>query len=124
MPPGDRGMTVFDVEKVRSDFPVLQQEVHPGVPLVYLDSAASSQKPVQVIEAMNDYYRHYHSNVHRGIHALSEKATNAYEGAREKIARFINAPASHEVIYVRNATEGMNLVALCWGRHTLQAGDE
>src|SRR5690606_17295110 len=77
-----------------------------------------------VIEAMNDYYRHYHSNVHRGIHALSEKATNAYEGAREKIARFINAPASHEVIYVRNATEGMNLVALCWGRHTLQAGDE
>ena len=124
MPPGDRGMTVFDVEKVRSDFPVLQQEVRPGVPLIYLDSAASSQKPVQVIEAMNDYYRHYHSNVHRGIHALSEKATNAYEGAREKIARFINAPASHEVIYVRNATEGMNLVALCWGRHTLQAGDE
>jgi cysteine desulfurase/selenocysteine lyase len=124
LPAGDRGIKVFDVEKIRSDFPILHQEAHPGVPLIYLDSAASSQKPAQVIEAMNDYYRRYHSNVHRGIHALSEEATNAYEGAREKIARFINARDSREVIYVRNATEGMNLVTRCWGKRNLKAGDE
>jgi cysteine desulfurase/selenocysteine lyase len=115
---------MFDVEKVRADFPILGREVHPGVPLVYLDSAASSQKPRQVIEAMNDYYRHSHSNVHRGIHQLSEEATNAYEGARVKLARFINAPDPEQVIYCRNATEGINLITYSWGRANISAGDE
>lgn len=115
---------MLDVDKIRADFPILQEEAHPGVPLLYLDSAASSQKPTQVIEAMNAYYRHYHANVHRGIHRLSEDATNAYEGARERIARFINAPDAAELVYVRNATEGFNLVAYTWGRANVQAGDE
>ena len=115
---------MFDVEKVRADFPILEREVHPAVSLVYLDSAASSQKPRQVIEAMNDYYRHSHSNVHRGIHQLSEEATNAYEGARVKLARFINAPDPEQVIYCRNATEGINLITYSWGRANISAGDE
>lgn len=115
---------MLDVKKIREDFPILNIEAHPGVPLVFLDSAASSQKPLQVIEAMNAYYRQTHANVHRGIHALSEAATNAYEGARERIAQFINAPESAEVIYVRNATEGFNLVAYSWGRANLKPGDE
>ena len=115
---------MFDVMTVRADFPILERETRPGVPLVYLDSAASSQKPYQVIEAMDDYYRRYHSNVHRGIHELSEAATFAYEGARVRVARFINAPESDQVIYVRNATEGINLVAYSWGRSNIGAGDE
>ncbi|MFZ1397774.1 MAG: cysteine desulfurase [Candidatus Promineifilaceae bacterium] len=115
---------MLDVNKIRADFPILQDEAYPGVPLVYLDSAASSQKPLPVIEAMNHYYRHTNANVHRGIHRLSEEATNAYEGARERIARFINAADSAEVIYVRNATEAFNLVAYSWGRANLQPGDE
>ncbi len=115
---------MLNVPKIRSEFPILQTEAYPGVPLIYLDSAASSQKPVSVIEAMNDYYRHTNANVHRGIHRLSEDATNAYEGARERIANFINAVDPAEVIYVRNATEGFNLVAYSWGRANLRAGDE
>jgi cysteine desulfurase / selenocysteine lyase len=115
---------MLDVQKIRTDFPILQEEAYPGVPLIYLDSAASSQKPLPVIEAMNHYYRTYNANVHRGIHRLSEEATNAYEGARERIARFINAADSAEVIYVRNATEAFNLVAYSWGRANLQPGDE
>lgn len=115
---------MLDVNKIREDFPILATEAHPGVPLIYLDSAASSQKPIQVIQAMDEYYRHTNANVHRGIHALSEAATNAYEGARERIARFINAKESAEVIYVRNATEGFNLVAYSWARKNLKAGDE
>lgn len=115
---------MLDVNKIRADFPILQEEAYPGVPLVYLDSAASSQKPLPVIEVMNHYYRHINANVHRGIHRLSEEATNAYEGARERIARFINAVDSAEVIYVRNATEAFNLVAYSWGRANLQPGDE
>jgi cysteine desulfurase/selenocysteine lyase len=115
---------MLDVNKIRADFPILQEEAYPGVPLVYLDSAASSQKPLPVIEAMNQYYRRINANVHRGIHRLSEEATNAYEGARERIARFINAADSAEVIYVRNATESFNLVAYSWGRANLQPGDE
>ncbi len=115
---------MLDVNKIRTDFPILQEEAYPGVPLVYLDSAASSQKPLPVIEVMNHYYRHINANVHRGIHRLSEEATNAYEGARERIARFINAVDSAEVIYVRNATEAFNLVAYSWGRANLQPGDE
>ncbi len=115
---------MLNVQQIRSDFPILATEVYPGVPLIYLDSAASSQKPVQVIEAMDNYYRHTNANVHRGIHRLSEEATNAYEAARQKIARFINAPNPAEVIYVSNTTEGINLVAYSWGRANIQAGDE
>jgi cysteine desulfurase/selenocysteine lyase len=115
---------VYDVERIRADFPILETEVYPGVPLVYLDNAASSQKPTQVIEAMDDYYRRYHSNVHRGIHRLSELATNAYEAARLKVAQFINAATADEVIFVGNATEGFNLVAYSWGRANVGPGDE
>jgi cysteine desulfurase / selenocysteine lyase len=115
---------MFDVERVREDFPILQQEIRPGVPLVYLDSAASSQKPRQVIEAMDHYYRADHANVHRGIHHLSEAATNAYEAARVRIARFVHAPDPETLIYVRNATEAINLVATSWGRRNIGPGDE
>jgi cysteine desulfurase / selenocysteine lyase len=115
---------MLNVAQVRKDFPILAVEAHPGVPLVYLDSAASSQKPTAVIEAMNEYYRGYNANVHRGIHRLSEDATNAYEGARQRIADFINAPSAEQVIYTRNATEAFNLVAATWGRANLKPGDE
>jgi cysteine desulfurase / selenocysteine lyase len=110
------------MRQYRRDFPILEQQVN-GKPLVYLDNAASSQKPAQVIEAMNTYYREYNANVHRGIHTLSEKATNAYEGARVKVAKFINAPNAAEVIYTRNTTESLNLVVYGWARKFLQAGD-
>lgn len=115
---------MLNIEKIRADFPILHQEIYPGVPLVYLDSAASSQKPTAVLAAMDNYYRHTNANVHRGIYKLSEEATNAYEGARERIARFINAPDPCQVIYVRNATEGFNLVAYTWGRQNIRTGDE
>jgi cysteine desulfurase/selenocysteine lyase len=115
---------MLDVTAVRADFPILATDAYDGVPLIYLDSAASSQKPVQVIEAMNRYYREYNANVHRGIHRLSEVATNAYEEARVRIGRFINAPDPHQVIYVRNTTEAINLVAYSWGMANVQAGDE
>lgn len=114
----------LDVDGVRADFPILQTNTGSGKPLVYLDSAASSQKPTAVIEAMNHYYRAQNANIHRGIHYLSETATNAYEEARQKIATFINAPSSAEIIFVRNATEAFNLVAMSWGRVNLRAGDE
>jgi len=113
----------YDVEAIRADFPILQQEHHPGTPLIYLDNAASSQKPLQVIEAMNAYYRTTHSNVHRGIHKLSESATLAYEGARKKIRSFINAANWREVIFTRGTTESINLVAQTWGRANLGPGD-
>jgi len=115
---------VYDIERIRADFPILTTEVYPGVPLVYLDSAASSQKPLVVLAAMDDYYRHTHANVHRGVHRLSEMATAAYEGARVQVAEFIHAPAPEEVIFVGNATEGFNLVAYSWGRANLRPGDE
>jgi cysteine desulfurase/selenocysteine lyase len=115
---------MLDVEKIRSDFPILQRDVYPGVPLVFLDSAASSQRPRPVIDSMDEYYVDHHANVHRGIYRLSEEATNAYEQAREKVARFINAPGSEQIIYVRNATEGFNLVAYSWARTNLHPGDE
>jgi cysteine desulfurase/selenocysteine lyase len=113
----------FDVHAVRQDFPILRQEVH-GRPLVYLDNAATSQKPHVVIEALDEYYRHYNANIHRGIHALSERATEAYEEARQKVTRFINARSAKEVIWTRNTTEAINLVASTWGRANLKAGDE
>ncbi len=113
----------LDVWAVRRDFPVLHQEVH-GHPLVYLDNAASSQKPLRVIEAIDAYYRRYNANVHRGIHKLSEEATTAYEEARQKVARFINARSPKEVVFTRNATESINLVAYSWGRANIREGDE
>lgn len=117
------GSPALDSEKVRSDFPIFSREVRPGVPLVYLDSAATSQKPEPVIEVMNDYYRQYNANIHRGIHRLAEEATQAYETAREKVADFIQAPSPEEIIFTRNATESINLVAQSWGRKNFQPGD-
>ncbi len=113
----------YDIEKIRADFPILHQEHSPGKPLVFLDNAASSQKPLAVIEAVDDYYRRYHANVHRGIHKLSEEATAAYEQARKKVKAFINARSKREVIFTRGTTEGINLVAQTWGRANLEAGD-
>jgi cysteine desulfurase/selenocysteine lyase len=113
---------MFDVDIIRQDFPVLQQKVN-GKPLVYLDSTATSQKPLPVIQAMDEFYRTYYANVHRGIYQLSEKASAAYEEARRKVARFINARSWREVIFTRNATESINLVAYTWGRRNVKAGD-
>ncbi len=113
----------YDVAAVRADFPILQMEHSPGVPLVYLDNAASSQRPASVIDGMTTYYRTYHANVHRGIHKLSEQATEAYEEARKKVRRFINAGNKREVIFTRGTTEAINLVAQTWGRANLQPGD-
>lgn len=113
---------MFDVNRIRQDFPILQQQVN-GKPLIYLDSTASSQKPQCVIEAMNTYYREYNANVHRGIYQISEKASEAYEVARKKIARFINARSWREVVFTRNATESINMVAYTWGQSNLKAGD-
>ena len=112
----------FDPAVVRRDFPILRQEIN-GHPLVYLDSASTSQKPQVVLDAMDTYYREYNANVHRGIYTIGEKATAEYERARAKVARFINAPDSHEVIFTRNATEAINLVAYSWGRRNIDRGD-
>ncbi len=113
----------FDVDKVRADFPVLHQQVH-GKDLVFLDNAASSQRPQSVIDAISHYYEHDHANVHRGVHALSERATAAYEGAREKVRGYINARSTAEIIFVRGTTEAINLVAQSYGRERLKPGDE
>jgi cysteine desulfurase/selenocysteine lyase len=113
---------MFDIDAIRQDFPILDQQVN-GKPLVYLDSGASSQKPLPVIEAMDECYRTYYANVHRGIYKFSEKTSDAYENARKKVARFINAKSWREVIFTRNATESINLVAYTWGRQNVQAGD-
>ncbi|MBN2304019.1 MAG: cysteine desulfurase [Anaerolineae bacterium] len=113
----------LNIEQIRADFPILDQEVHPGKRLVFLDSAASSQKPRQVIDAMTYYLEHDHANVHRGIHTLSERATAAYEDARDKIRAFINARSRREILYTRNATESLNLVVASWGRANLGPGD-
>lgn len=113
----------INIETIRKDFPILNQEIHPGKPLVYLDSAATSQKPTQVIKAMDDYYQKTNANIHRGIHVLAEAATADYEGARVKIAAFINAEKPRQIIYTRNTTESINLVAYSWGRKNLSKGD-
>jgi cysteine desulfurase/selenocysteine lyase len=107
----------------RADFPILQREVRPGVPLVYLDSTATAQKPAHVIEAMDRYYRWSNANVHRGIHTLAEEATALYEAARDRVQKFINARSRKEIIFTRNASESLNLVAYTWGRRTIRAGD-
>jgi cysteine desulfurase / selenocysteine lyase len=113
----------FDVARVRADFPILNERVH-GKPLVYLDSANTSQKPQSVLDAMDRYYRHTNSNIHRATHLLSERATALYEGARAKAAAFINAPDAHSIVFTKGTTDGINLVAQSYGRSTLKAGDE
>ncbi|MBP7861871.1 cysteine desulfurase [bacterium] len=110
-------------KQVRADFPILDRKIE-GKPLIYLDNAATSQKPLQVINALKNYYENYNSNIHRGLHTMSEEATLAYEGARERIARFIDAASEREIIFTRNATEAINIVVESWGKHNIQAGDE
>jgi cysteine desulfurase/selenocysteine lyase len=114
---------VLDIEKIQADFPILAREVKPGVKVVYLDSTATTQKPVQVIETMNDYYRQTNANIHRGIHVLAEEATALYEKARVTVAKFINAPTARQIIFTRNTTESINLVAQTWGRANLNPAD-
>jgi cysteine desulfurase / selenocysteine lyase len=113
----------FDVEAIRADFPILRERVH-GRPLVYLDNAATTQKPEPVIEAICDYYRHDNANIHRGVHLLAQRATDAFEQTRNNVRRFLNAADAREIVFVRGATEGINLVAQTYGRAHLQADDE
>src|SRR5450631_1568417 len=113
----------YDVESVRRDFPILSRSVH-GKPLVYLDNAATTQKPQAVIDRLVRYYTEENSNVHRGVHYLSEVATAAYEGARTTVRKFINARSEKEIVFTRGTTEGINLVTQSWGRTNVKAGDE
>ena len=113
----------FDVAQIRRDFPILSEQVN-GQPVTFLDSAASSQKPIQVLQAMDDIYRHRYANVHRGVYVFSEAATALYDEARGKVARFIGAPSPENIIFTRNATESLNLLAYSYGRHFLKEGDE
>jgi len=119
----DPDLAVLDIEHVRGQFPILSREIKPGVPLIYLDSAATSQKPRQVIEAMSTYYERHNANVHRGIHLLAEEATTSFESSREKVAEFIGAESARQVIFTRNTTEAINLVAYSWARANLDTGD-
>src|SRR5215203_5310588 len=112
----------LDVERVRADFPYLQELVN-GRPVAFLDSAASTQKPRQVLDAMRDFYSHRYANVHRGVYKLAERATEGYEGAREKVRALVNAPSAREIVFTRSATEGINLVAYAWGLENLGPGD-
>jgi cysteine desulfurase/selenocysteine lyase len=114
----------FDVEAFRADFPALHQDIYEDTPLVYLDNAATSQKPTAVIDRLDHFYRHENSNVHRGVHRLSQEATDEYEAARESLQTFINAPSTEEVIFTRGTTEGLNLVASTFGRMVVEEGDE
>ena len=114
---------MLDVKKIREDFPILSRSVY-GKPLVYLDNAATSQKPRAVIQALVDYYEGSNANVHRGVHALSMEATDQYEESRQKVARFINAETSESIVWTRNTTEGINLVANTWAMDNINAGDE
>jgi cysteine desulfurase/selenocysteine lyase len=118
----DVDRTPLDPVALRADFPILDQEVH-GHRLVYLDSAATSQKPLAVIEALDEYYREYNANVHRGIYQIAERATAAYEGSRAKVARLIGVADPREIVWTRNATEAVNLVAYSWGRRNIGRGD-
>jgi selenocysteine lyase/cysteine desulfurase len=116
-------VNTFDVHKVRADFPILSELIH-GKPLVYLDSANTSQKPLSVIKATDDYYRHANANIHRATHLLSERATALYEGARGKAAKFLNAGDAHTIVLTKGTTDGINLVAQSYGRPLLKPGDE
>lgn len=118
-----RNQASLNVSSIRPDFPILTREIRPGVPLVYLDSTATSQKPNSVIESMDRFYRQSNANIHRGIHVLAEESTALYESARERIAAFIRAPRASQVIFTRNTTESLNLVAFSWGRAYLKQGD-
>ena len=118
----DEARPRFDPYALRAEFPILQITVN-GHPLVYLDSAATSQKPLRVIEAMDRFYREYNANVHRGIYEIGERSTAAYEEARARVGRFVNAPSAHEIVFTRNATEAINLVAATWGRRNVGKGD-
>src|SRR3990167_2149449 len=111
---------MLNVNKIRSDFPILKRRVN-GKPLVYLDNAATTQKPKQVIDSLVDYYSNYNANIHRGVHKLSEEATEAYEGARDRIAKFVNS-SRKEIIFTKNTTESLNLLAY-WALRTLKKGD-
>ncbi len=113
----------LDVAKLRADFPILDREIRPGVKLVYLDSTATSQKPSAVIDAMDGFYRRNNANIHRGVHTLAEEATAMYEQARESVARFIHAPEAKQIVFTRNASESLNLVAYTWARANLKSGD-
>ena len=114
---------MLDVARIRKDFPILERKVH-GKPLVYFDNAATSQKPRQVIDALVRYYEEYNANIHRAVHTLGEEATAAYEEARGKVARFINAPSTETIIFTRNTTEAINLVSYSWGNANIREGDE
>jgi len=120
----DRPAAPLDVARVRTDFPILSQTTRSGHPLAYLDNAATTQKPRQVIEAISRFYTSGNANIHRGVYELSERATAAFEGARERVARFIGAASPAEIVFTRSATEAINLVAQSWGRSTLRPGDE
>jgi cysteine desulfurase / selenocysteine lyase len=122
-PKVQEAIATFDVESIRKDFPILERTIN-GKPLIYLDSAASSQRPWPVLQAIEEYETTSHANVHRGVHALSQAATEAYEGARERIRRYINARSTREIIYVRGTTEGVNLVAQSYARPRFKPGDE
>src|SRR3989441_4859560 len=113
----------LDVHRIRKDFPILERKVY-GKPLVYLDNAATSQKPRQVIDALVNYYENHNANIHRALHCLGEEATAAYEEARAKVAAFINAPSPECIVFTRNTTEAINLVAYTWGRANIEDGDE
>ncbi|MGB9669277.1 MAG: aminotransferase class V-fold PLP-dependent enzyme, partial [Anaerolineales bacterium] len=115
--------TYPDLREKRADFPILGRQVRPGVPLIYLDSAATSQKPLTVIQAMDEFYRVSNANIHRGIHVLAEEATAKYERSRGNIAHFINSKSSKQIVFTRNTTEAINLVAYSWGRTFLKEGD-
>jgi cysteine desulfurase/selenocysteine lyase len=113
----------LDVNNLRKDFPILAREVRAGVPLIYLDSTATSQKPIAVIRAMDEFYRQTNANIHRGVHTLAEEATAMYEQARQRVADFIHAKSASEIVFTRNATESINLVAYTWARANLKAGE-
>ena len=110
-------------EDLRKDFPILNRRVRDNKKLVYLDNAATTQKPNQVIDAITDYYQNHNSNIHRAVHALAEESTEAFEETRDKIAKFLNVKNSREIIFVRGTTEGINLVAYAWGRDNVKEGD-
>jgi len=113
----------LDVEAIRKEFPVLHQEIN-GKPLAYFDNAATTQKPLSVINALDEYYKGYNANIHRGIHTLAEKATKAFEVTRESIRQFINAESRDEIVFTKGTTESINLVAATYGRKEIQKGDE
>jgi cysteine desulfurase/selenocysteine lyase len=120
---GTAQTAALDLERIRADFPILQRQVN-GRPLIYLDNAATTQKPRQVIDALVDFYTNTNANVHRGVHTLSVESTDLYEAARERVGNFLGARSPEEVVFVRNTTEAINLVAVCWGRANLKPGDE